>query len=1476
MGSLAHHALKVTLMSCDPDKFIPLDRTFHELAVSQAGGDEAELHRLLGREKALRWPDLLAEARVVLLSEAGSGKTAEIRYITRQLRVDGKPAFFLRIEHVTQDFETCFKEGTLEEFEAWVASGQEGWLLLDSVDEARLRDPKDFERAVGKLGSKLRSVLENAHIVITGRTNAWRPTTDLLLCKRELHYNPPVRTADPDAADDSDTAIATADNRKDKGPRDPFRIVALDDLQGPQVDRFATAHGVTDLKAFRTAIDKAEAWSFTTRPLDLAETIVFWKTNHRIGSRLELMRGSIAKRLNERDQDRCEARPITAKKILAGARLVAAAATVAQQSSIRVPDGQENGSGLPIRDILTDWDDMDCATLLGRPIFDECIYGTVRFHHRSVREYLTAEWLHELIVGEGSRKKIESLFFRKQYGIEVVVPTMRPILPWLALLDGRILERVVRLAPEVLFEGGDPSKLPLETRQKILRQTCQQLAKPAHGRSMMDFAAVQRFASPDLADDISALLEQYNGDDDIVWFLLRMVWQGDIKALAGQAKQVALTSRAKYTRIAAIRAMTGLATPADAQEVRTAFLIEDAPLHRDWIAEFLPTLPGNADGIPWLLTAIEHAARKKEFETDSLSDGLLALVNDWPLGSLVMLNEGLCALLKREPVVERRHCEISENFGWLGHVVAQIIVRQIETRHPAALLPTSLSILRMLPTAKDYSRDWFSGIREDLPVLIRAWPDLNYALFWQCVAEERIARSRIREERLITYWHVSIFGALWAFDEQDFDRFCKDIEERSLPDDQLVALTLAFQLYRQNGRPRLWREKLKRLVKGESELESMFAALLNPPAQGRQAWRRQNARWKQRATKRAEREAKQLQRSKEILATRTAALRNPGKPDLVTNDQYYLHHRLRSAERQYNRWTDGNWRSLIPNFGEEIATAFRDGAVRFWRTGDIKLRSEGAVANSTPFHAIFGLTGLEIEARETEDWLSGVSGADADIATRFALHELNGFPTWLPKLYEAYPAEVAKVVLGEITHELATETDGSESHYILYDVSWSGQWMWDQIAPQLLASLRAKRVNPRNLGYLLSIVQGSSVDDATIARIAAQKARTTRDFTFAPIWFAIWTGVDPDAAIPTLAVRLAETKDLADQTKIAVRFIVALLGGRSQVGAARQAYRTIAHMKTLYLLMHRYIREKEDIRRAGRGVYSPGSRDDAQDARNALFAFIKETPGKEAYLALLEMVRAHPEENSRPWMSFHAKTKAAIDADIAAWTPGEVREFNDSLTRTPSNHRDLWYLAVDRLEALKHDLEDGDASVASILQSINQETEFRKFIGGWCRDRAGGRYNIPQEEELADAKRPDLRFLGAGFDAPIPAELKIADKWTGPHLFERIEVQLCGDYLRDLRSSRGIFALIYIGDKNSWELPGGGRAESFDALITALSVHWGQISSQYPGVEDIAVVGIDLTRRGIDTKTGKAKAAAAKATASNEPAAAGMAEQIAS
>ena len=134
------------------DEFIELGRTFHELSEHAGKSDDVDLSQVFQVKNNLTWNDVLKIPRMVILSEAGSGKTQEIRNAAKRLRAEGKPGFFLRLELIPDDFDIAFEVGTHKEFETWLASGEMGWLLLDSVDEARLRSPLDFERAVRRLG----------------------------------------------------------------------------------------------------------------------------------------------------------------------------------------------------------------------------------------------------------------------------------------------------------------------------------------------------------------------------------------------------------------------------------------------------------------------------------------------------------------------------------------------------------------------------------------------------------------------------------------------------------------------------------------------------------------------------------------------------------------------------------------------------------------------------------------------------------------------------------------------------------------------------------------------------------------------------------------------------------------------------------------------------------------------------------------------------------------------------------------------------------------------------------------------------------------------------------------------------------------------------------------------------------------------------------------------------------------------------
>jgi hypothetical protein len=1239
------------------DEFIQLDRTFLALALDKDTDDDTDLTRLLRRCEQMRWPDLLREHRVILLAEAGSGKTEEVRQVARKLRQVGKPAFFIRIEYVNDSFEDAFEEGSFEEFNNWAASGAEGWLFLDSVDESRLKDPRDFERAIKRVGRLLQSVRQQAHIVITGRTSAWRPKTDLMLCRNELPYQDASTVVDKKTVTDANQAVLTTTAENQTSPPQPFKIVTLEDLQRPQIETFLQGKKVKDPQAFLEEVERKDVWLMTSRPQDLSELVELWNERQKIGSRLELIQRSIERRLEERDQNRAEERPISIEKLRTGACLVAAAATLTQQSAIRVPDGTDHARGIAVKEVLTDWDDRDCATLLSRPIFDEGIYGTVRFHHRSVREYLTAEWLYSLLVNQDSRSRIENLFFRLQYDVEVVVPTMRPVLPWLALLDSQFLTRTRILAPEILLEGGDPSQIPYETRSEVLRQACVQLAKPAHAPSLTNYSAVQRFANIDLTNDIKELLGWYRDVDDVSGFLLRMVWLGKIIGVAGEAKHLALTSRAKYTRIAAFRALAAVGSAADQAEVRLAFLCEDEPLDRAWLVELLPNLPQNVESVQWLLGALRRVSPKPRFDVDGLSDPLSQLVAAWPLHLLNKLVEGLKDLLETPPVIELGYCAISKHYSWLAVTAAEALLRLIETHNPSVLAPIPLSILRKLPRSiYDYGDQKLRNIQGELSRRITKWPALHHALFWHDIAETRASHYAKTGERLTNYWSVTISGGNWAFGAEAFDTFCDDIATRPLLDDKLVALTLAFAIYQKNNCPDQWRLRLESLTTGEPELNSTLDKLLHPPATEQQEQRM----WEEQAKRDAEQSEANKREWKTYLDANIEVLCNLGTGS-ITQAQWDLHEQMREVGDHSQKWTEGNWRSLIPEFGEQIALAFRDGVVNFWRCYRPELRSEGAKADTTPINIIFGLTGLAIEAREDTLWATRLSSFEAEVATRFALYELNGFPDWLPSLYAVHPQTVINVVIAEIDYELTTETAESTSTYVLSDVSWTGDWMWDSLAPLILARLEQSPKNVGNLRYMLNILQGSKLDDLTVTSIASRQAKAIYDSMTAPLWFAVWVGVEPVVAISALETRLAEIGQDIDKTEFVMHFITELLGSRRERRKARLAYRTIEHMKTLYLLTLTHVREEEDNERAGKGAYSPDLRDDAQEARHALFAFILETPGEEAFRALMDISCVHPNERSGEWMAFHAKQKAERDADITAWSPNAVRKFNDFL-----------------------------------------------------------------------------------------------------------------------------------------------------------------------------------------------------------------------
>ncbi|MFK3648016.1 hypothetical protein ACI2IY_06200 [Lysobacter enzymogenes] len=1460
------------------DSFIELDRTFHLSVATGAKTDDVDLTRPLGRRGQMTWADLLARPRVVILSGGGAGKTFEIRHRAKLLHAEGRMAFFLRIENVLADFAGAFDKaaGNHEQFLQWVKSGDEGWIFLDSVDEARLKSPKEFERAINYVGRALEPVLQRAHIVITGREAAWRARTDRELIREHLPYEsstpavtqaqgeePPAPQGDDEAIegdegkddeleiedDDYETEDDNATEETTEGKEgdvsevesNSVLIVGFDTLNDRQVETFVRAKKVVDVPGFMKAVERKQAQSETARPLDLEGLVDYWNANGKIGGQFELTEATITRRLAEVDQDRAEATMLTRDQLRQAARTLAVANMLMQAPEIRLQDAPAELRGVEPGDLI-DWSEKDIRTLLMRPLFVADQFGAVRLYVQKAREFLTAEWLHSRLVDHASRTRIEALLFRVQYGQEVVVPAMRGVLPWLALHDPGVLARVRRVAPEVMFEGGDPSRLPLDMRRDLLSKACTQLASNPGRSSLTDFQAVQRFAAPDLADHIKALLAAHRDDDDVVYFLMRMVWQGEISGALDEAKVIASSATDFSVRLIALRATAVLGTDADRASVRTALLNGTTPPDREWVAEAIETLPLDATGVTWLLQACVGAKPGQRHSVDPLPDAVEAYVANMPSELLPQLVEGLQTLMAPTVDPDDDDGRGRLSYSWLMGAAIATLDRLVRAKDPATLQAPAMTLLLRIPAAV---RLGDSGDREDSARLaehVSAWESLNRALFWADVEGTRARRLKKSGKSLVDVWGVGIFGHYWRLTTDDFDFIEGEIADRPLLEDRQVALSAAFILYRDSGRLPRWRERLRRRAKGVPELEATLAVLLGPQSEEIKKLRRQEVRWKKRSARQADKLETNRKEWCAYLKANANALRTPPPGGGIRNSQYYLSTRMRESEKNSSRWTDGKWRSLIPEFGIDVATAFRDGAVAFWRTNTPKLLSNGAEPNTTPATTVFGLTGLLIESRESRDWATHLTPDEADLATRYATQELNGFPPWLPRLFATHPEPVLQVVLAEIDYELdAAVAIDSPCHYVLSDVSGVGSWLWPHLAPELLMRLNSPPPSSAHLRQILTILAGSDVTDAEIAANASKHAASSVG-ELAAVWFAAWIGVEPEQALPALAAHLVALPDKTQQLEFAMHCLTALTGGHRKRRVAREAYRTVPHLTTLFLLMHLYIVEDEDLRRAGQGVYSPILRDDAQEARDALLVPLRDTPGQDAYFALRRIASQHPSKRGRDWAARLAQARAAADADRPGLMGSQVREFQKSLERTPCTPQELYDLAVDRLLDFKHFLEHGETSIAEVLLAP-EETAVRNVVADWCRTRGLRHYQIAQEEEFADKKRTDVRFLGMTFDNPVPVELKLANLWSGAQLAERLENQLCNDYLRDQRSSRGIFLLMHQGDRAYWDLPDGSRVRSVEALAEGLLAHWAKVAENFPHVHAVHVIGIDLTMR---------------------------------
>ena len=190
-------------------------------------------------------------------------------------------------------------------------------------------------------------------------------------------------------------------------------------------------------------------------------------------------------------------------------------------------------------------------------------------------------------------------------------------------------------------------------------------------------------------------------------------------------------------------------------------------------------------------------------------------------------------------------------------------------------------------------------------------------------------------------------------------------------------------------------------------------------------------------------------------------------------------------------------------------------------------------------------------------------------------------------VYHAYPELVKKAVVKELLWELEKTGSDEPMQYILHDLVYHAPWLHTLMAPVILEWVESNptRIN-KNRHYCLHIMVNGGTDMARLSELAILQIAQTNDPDSIAWWYALLVDCEPIIGIPKFDKWLSGLKEEMAMHAAQI-FVTTLMGGRHvrEGGPYFGCFREAEHLKSLYVLMHRYIRAKEDINRVDGGVY---------------------------------------------------------------------------------------------------------------------------------------------------------------------------------------------------------------------------------------------------------------------------------------------------
>jgi hypothetical protein len=1424
--------------------YVDLDRRFRDL--KSDAPEVSELLALVGHDQmgSLNWATLLKSKRVLILAQAGSGKTRELQAAAARLRAEGKAAFFLPLELLQTDdvASVLAAEPDLAElFRRWRNDSEApAWFMLDAVDELKLAHGR-LDTALRRLAASIGPARPRARLLVSSRPSDWQAISDLETLNAWFPPSLPTAATPVIVAEDEFTKHIFRRRGKDEeeAPRDDgpeFRAVELMDLDRNQIERFATAAGVSNVSAFLAEIDKHDAWIFAGRPLDLDDLIGVWLDDGRLGSRLEQHDSAVRRGLQERP-DRQDAH-LSPDRARDGARRLALTLVLTGKRTIRAPErafGQRaDASALDASAVLPGWSDAEVGSLLRRSLFDPATYGRVRFHHRTIQEFLAAERLHDLRARGMTQRQLQRFLFAERYGERVVIPTRRSLAAWFALRNDIVAKEVLAREPEVLILHGDPQSLSLDARAELVRRYLAAYGKGDWRNLQLPVTEVRRLAKADLAPVIRECWNAPHSNGEVDVLLLKLIWLGAIEECADIALRVAMEhARSNIARILAIRALAACGKTSDLRRVGDDMLTnsgswpESAIYHAigdlfpsvltvDEVGQLIRDTPepkDTIDGFGWALYQLAG-----QLDVSSVGDDLRTLLTD-------MIWRG-----RSDPLEWHR---LQSTFGYLCPALLKVCLRQLE-----AGLPLSHERLRSCVIANRFHEHESLGSKESSALQARVRDGTRELRARMLDAEFAFVQDLGTEIAAQARFYLGHEG-LFHLRDEDWPWL---LEALAAPGNSArgVVLDMLTGAWWRRGRQANEMAQLQQAIIDDPNLGVILERETTPRPPSRAMVGHDAIMAEIRARHEAEEaeNEKSWQEFKRELETNTDFMfgAKNGSNTLLTLVRWLGFRKQRGASI-----AQANWRDVGAVVGSEIGKRFEAGLREFWRDEAPPVRSTRPPEerNGISARQTMALTGLLIEAAQGDHWPEALDAKEALRAAQWATLELTGFPEWLTQLAGEHPDATRTALRSELAFE--AQHFSTERHpHVLNAIAHAS----DNIKRLALPELRPLALNwdggPNDataggpLAQLLSII--TQLDRADVALTDEYERRFRLDPEQGSVWLQALAACDLPRAVQVMRSALADLSEDRSRT-CGIAWIGALFDPDRHTRISVPLDADAALLLELTRIAYELVRREDDVHHIG--IYTPDERDDAERARNRILSVLVELPGVDAYDGLLKLAEqplfAHISDRLRQ----QAHERAAADSEPEPTTVANVAAIDARLETPPQTRDALFETMQARLDDIDFDLQNHDFDERPALRLIENESAMQPLLARKLQDAARGAYVVSREEEVAERKETDVRLAATEFNGRAVIEIKLGDNWSVNQLEEAISTQLLEKYLRHPDCSAGCLLVTYAGRKG-FKNPDDGKPMQFPAVIERLNARAQLLEQAEEGRVRICAIGLDL------------------------------------